>query len=833
MTVADASAVRRVVGEVDFEYGCEYLDEHDAGLHLPQAGSDALLRAVSEVKANPAWTLLLEGHCRGLPDEIDDIRGSIAEEAADFCKEKLVEAGVENEILCRGSGCAEGRGMRVSMCLLEPPPAAERTPEERRRGADVLWGNVLGDVAGHAVEAATVDTPQPPVEVFEFKVPDVTGLSDAEQLAVLEEELMRAVPHGIKFEGHRASIHENDMPMVRGIAGLLKAFPRLGVQCAGHTHGQPKGNNLAKRVLAQERAVALRDALAEEGAPNAMACVGFGSALARGGCVRLHGLLPGEAESEDATLRILGWNTAGLTLEQEVASLDQLLSEALEQGLDFQPNKASISKSAAGVVRRLSWILQAFPNWVIVCEGHTKGRPEEDSESKQRLSQVRAERLAAALHKLGVQNRIECFGLGCSQGLGMCVRMRAREPECEFDIPDTEGFSQEELLRALDDLLSKILQEGIAFEPNSHDVPPSNLRLIRAIARALKAFPDAIILIEGHTKGKPEENSDMKRKLSQARAEAVRTAVRMEGAGNEMVCVGQGSAAGMGACLRMRVVDASALESNEATIPDISGMSREEQEALLNRLLAEALEGTLEFEPNSDVVPISDMQTVRSLARILKAFPTTFSLKCEGHTKGTPETNSAARIKLSHLRAEAVKTAVIAEGVTHSIRVVGRGSEEGVGMQVRMFVFDPSALQEHQVTIPEAEPTMSREERRLLLNDLLAKALKRKIAFEPNSVNIEVSVSDTVGEIARVLKAFPEFAVVCEGHAKGAPETNNVSKVRLSKARAESVRAALVQEGVDTDIVCKGRGSVEGCGMCVHIFAPEEDAASLQAAAQT
>lgn len=81
-------------------------------------------------------------------------------------QEKLVEAGVENEILCRGSGCAEGRGMRVSMCLLEPPPAAERTPEERRRGADVLWGNVLGDVAGHAVEAATVDTPQPPVEAL-------------------------------------------------------------------------------------------------------------------------------------------------------------------------------------------------------------------------------------------------------------------------------------------------------------------------------------------------------------------------------------------------------------------------------------------------------------------------------------------------------------------------------------------------------------------------------------------------------------------------------------------------------------------------------------------
>lgn len=83
------------------------------------------------------------------------------------------------------------------------------------------------------------------------------------------------------------------------------------MQCAGHTHGQPKGNNLAKRVLAQERAVALRDALAEEGAPNAMACVGFGSALARGGCVRLHGLLPGEAESEDATLRILGGRAAG------------------------------------------------------------------------------------------------------------------------------------------------------------------------------------------------------------------------------------------------------------------------------------------------------------------------------------------------------------------------------------------------------------------------------------------------------------------------------------------------------------------------------------------
>merc|ERR1712154_154454 len=104
-----------------------------------------------------------------------------------------------------------------------------------------------------------------------------------------------------------------------------------------------------------------------------------------------------------------------------------------------------------------------------------------------------------------------------------------------------------------------------------------------------------------------------------------------------------------------------------------------------------------------------------------KAFPA-MPIHCEGHAKGQPADNNLARVKLSHMRAEGLKAALRDDGVTNAIECVGRGSEQGLGMCVRMTVMDPDAMRQHLVEIPKTEG-MTIEEQKKALNDSLAKIL--------------------------------------------------------------------------------------------------------------
>jgi outer membrane protein OmpA-like peptidoglycan-associated protein len=73
--------------------------------------------------------------------------------------------------------------------------------------------------------------------------------------------------------------------------------------------------------------------------------------------------------------------------------------------------------------------------------------------------------------------------------------------------------------------------------------------------------------------------------------------------------------------------------------------------------------------------------------------------------------------------------------------------------------------------------------------------LTQVIRFDKNRSVISGSYSGTLDEIAKLLKEHPEVEVVAvEGHAddRGSPELND----KLSSARAESVRAALVTRGI-------------------------------------
>jgi len=665
------------------------------------------------------------------------------------------------------------------------------------------------DVAGDTDEASQVE------------IPDVSNLSREEKEKVLQDLTDKILLSPIRFEPNGTKIHRGGSLTVQKLAQVFKAFPGFGFWCVGHTKGRSADNNVSKRALSLARAESVREALRAEGVTNPLFCAGFGSIFGRGLVVKMHVLTEEEASSSEETMALripyAKDHAKDISLEQEREALDQLLKETLERGLAFEPNKATIKPEAVEVTLRLAYILKAFPNWAIRCEGHAKGQPADDNPAKRELSQVRADALKVALEEEGVTNAIFCVGQGCSQGLGMCVRMATLSPEKELQIPDTQGMTLEQRRAVLNGLLEQALSRNIEFEANKWDMPPSGDPIIRSIAHVLNAFPDFAIRCEGHTKGKPSENNEAKRKLSQARAEAIRVAVKAQGAPNHISVVGEGSAQGLGMCARLIAMDEEELRKQELEIPDTSGLSEAEKMALTNQLLVKALAGGVDFEPNGYDIPLANMETIRRTARVLKAFPD-LAVKCEGHSKGQPQENNSAKVKLSHFRAEAVKAALKGEGAVNTMHCSGEGCASGLGLCIRLYVIIPEELRKYEIELPDTGG-LSLEERIRLLDELLEKAQTEPISFEPNSADIALTAMVTVAKLARVLRAFPDIPVRCEGHGKGRPAENNDAKVKVSQVRANAVRSALQRDGVENEIECVGHGCSQGLGMCVRLSA--------------
>lgn len=70
-------------------------------------------------------------------------------------------------------------------------------------------------------------------------------------------------------------------------------------------------------------------------------------------------------------------------------------------------------------------------------------------------------------------------------------------------------------------------------------------------------------------------------------------------------------------------------------------------------------------------------------------------MNCIGHAKGKPEDNSEARLKLSLQRAEAVRQALVAEGVRNEVICHGAGSSKGhgsAGVQLSLAADESSGM---------------------------------------------------------------------------------------------------------------------------------------------
>eukprot|EP00931_Biecheleriopsis_adriatica_P055986 TRINITY_DN3318_c0_g1_i3.p1 TRINITY_DN3318_c0_g1~~TRINITY_DN3318_c0_g1_i3.p1 ORF type:complete len:553 (+),score=103.19 TRINITY_DN3318_c0_g1_i3:1441-3099(+) len=262
------------------------------------------------------------------------------------------------------------------------------------------------------------------------------------------------------------------------------------------------------------------------------------------------------------------------------------------------------------------------------------------------------------------------------------------------------------------------------------------------------------------------------------------------------------------------VVDPDELKEDEIAVRD----STEDQAALLDSLLKKALEKNIEFEKHVCQLPSSSISTIRSIAQVLVQFPG-FTVMCEGHDSGQPSDNTPTKIRLSYQRAEAVKASLKQQGVENDIRCVGLGCAQGRGMRVKMFTINRPESEKDEVVIPE-NLSRSEQERAKILNELLAMALVKSINFEPNRAGIQAD-ADGIGIVAQlstVLKAFPEFAIQCEGHVAGNPDDSSEAKVNLSQRRAQAVSSALRKYGVQNKITCVGRGSEYGLGHRILMF---------------
>jgi len=119
--------------------------------------------------------------------------------------------------------------------------------------------------------------------------------------------------------------------------------------------------------------------------------------------------------------------------------------------------------------------------------------------------------------------------------------------------------------------------------------------------------------------------------------------------------------------------------------------------------------------------------------------------------------------------------------------------------------------------VPNPED-LTREEQETQLNMLLHAILSKPIAFQRNQATLEDEAKHQIEELVFVLKTFPDFDMICEGHAAGKPHENDTHRLNLSKARAEAVKKALLDLGVKNPIAAVGIGSKKGEGMKVKMY---------------
>ena len=81
------------------------------------------------------------------------------------------------------------------------------------------------------------------------------------------------------------------------------------------------------------------------------------------------------------------------------------------------------------------------------------------------------------------------------------------------------------------------------------------------------------------------------------------------------------------------------------------------------------------------------------------------------------------------------------------------------------------------------------------VNDVLVATFKSEVLFDFNSATLKPGAYGEIARVAGVLKKYPQTTIMVEGHAD--TRGNEIYNQELSKKRADAVRDALIQQGVD------------------------------------
>jgi outer membrane protein OmpA-like peptidoglycan-associated protein len=87
------------------------------------------------------------------------------------------------------------------------------------------------------------------------------------------------------------------------------------------------------------------------------------------------------------------------------------------------------------------------------------------------------------------------------------------------------------------------------------------------------------------------------------------------------------------------------------------------------------------------------------------------------------------------------------------------------------------------------------DEREVAYRDTMTEALGIQIYFRTGESTLDEQVAERIERLGRIMRDFENFAIVVEGHAD--PRGEDDYNVQLSADRATSVRAALIDAGLD------------------------------------
>lgn len=113
---------------------------------------------------------------------------------------------------------------------------------------------------------------------------------------------------------------------------------------------------------------------------------------------------------------------------------------------------------------------------------------------------------------------------------------------------------------------------------------------------------------------------------------------------------------------------------------------------------------------------------------------------------------------------------------------------------------------------------MTNGEQKQAVNECLEKFLATPITFVRNKAEMTPQGIQVIAKVAKLLKKFPDFTILCEAHTYGSIAENDEHRMTLSAERSKVCKTSLQDLGVTNEIATAGCGSKYGLGTaCVKM----------------